>query len=104
MPTAAFWRGIADSLTVSPQQLHNMILVRPNALRLWWEARHALVSARPGCTQRRAACAAARLQLTVRMTPYDAPVCNAALPVVLRTLLLHFSHHTSQVHRAQHWP
>lgn len=29
MPTAAFWRGIADSLSISPEQLHKMILVRP---------------------------------------------------------------------------
>jgi hypothetical protein len=33
MPTAAFWRGIADSLTVDNEQLHKMILVRNAALR-----------------------------------------------------------------------
>lgn len=27
MPTAAFWRGIADSLDISAQQMHKMILV-----------------------------------------------------------------------------
>lgn len=28
MPTAAFWRGIAESLTMDPPQLHKMVLVR----------------------------------------------------------------------------
>jgi len=28
MPTAAFWRGIAQSLTMDAPQLHKMVLVR----------------------------------------------------------------------------
>jgi hypothetical protein len=33
MPTAAFWRGIAESLSMDPPQLHKMVLVRNAALR-----------------------------------------------------------------------